>query len=574
MYGAQSSGMQNVFRDALDSARQAFLSAGIFSLFSNLLMLAGPLYMLQVYDRVLTSHSLPTLFGLTVLLIVLYVALGFLEGLRGQILNRVAGRLDRVLGPATLESISRYRLETGNTITDEPLRDLAVLRHFLSGPGLPVFFDVPWTPLFLILAFMMHWTLGAFTLAAGALMVVLAMMNEATTKPLLHKAKSASDFAARLAVESARNAAATVAMGMTNAIVGRWRYAQGQSDEVTLRAGDRIVSYATATRTLRLFVQSGLLGIGAVLAIEQIITPGMMIAASIIGGRALAPVGQAVSQWSGLLAAREAFTRLQTFHRYFPPESPRMSLPDPRGMIDVRKVSAAPPAVQAPVLKDISFRIEPGEIVAVLGPSAAGKSTLAHVLLGLWKPHTGTVRIDGSDVRVWNRAEIGRKIGYLPQTVELFDGTIAQNIARFYADATAKSVCRAAERAAAHDYILALPEGYNTQIGEGGSRLSAGQRQRIGLARALYGDPSIVVLDEPNSNLDLLGEAALQQTLRSLKVSGTTVILITHRPAVLELVDQCLMLDRGEIRAFGPQDLVLDFLKQSRRGQVPAQRAV
>jgi PrtD family type I secretion system ABC transporter len=366
-----------------------------------------------------------------------------------------------------------------------------------------------------------------------------------------------------------------VAMGMTESIVDRWRYAHEKADDMLRRAGDRMVGFATATHTLRLFVQSGLLGIGAVLAIKQLITPGMMIAVSIIGGRALAPVGQAVAQWRSLLAAREAFARLKSFHRNYPAERPKMSLPPPQGRVELRRLCAAPPGIDRPVLKDISFKLDAGETLGVLGPSAAGKSTLAHVLLGLWPPQSGAVQLDGSDLRVWNRIEIGRKVGYLPQNVELFDGTIAQNIARFYADATPEAVCRAAERAAVHDYILALPDGYNMRIGEGGGRLSAGQRQRIGLARAVYGDPALVVLDEPNANLDASGEAALQQALQSLKASRTTVVLITHRPAGLDAVDRFLVLDQGEIRAFGPKSSVVEIMhRQAWPRRAPAAQSL
>jgi PrtD family type I secretion system ABC transporter len=354
---------------------------------------------------------------------------------------------------------------------------------------------------------------------------------------------------------------------MTQPMIDRWRYAHEIADGVLRRAGDRMVAYSTATRTLRLFVQSALLAIGAYLAIMQIITPGMMIAVSIIGGRALAPVGQAVAQWRSLVGAREAFARLKAFHGLYPAESLKMSLPAPQGRLETRRLCAAPPGIVRPLLKDISFKLDAGETLGVIGPSAAGKSTLAHVLVGLWKPQSGAVRLDGSDLSSWNRAEIGRRIGYLPQNIQLFDGTIAQNIARFYPDATSDAVCRAADRAAVHDYILALPDGYNMRVGEGGCRLSSGQRQRIGLARAVYGDPALVVLDEPNANLDASGEVALQRTLQSLKASGTTVILITHRPSGLDMIDQFLVLAQGEVCAFGPKSDVLKIINRQARAQ-------
>lgn len=558
---APGSAEPGAFRDALGAVWRAVAAAGGFSFFANILMLAGPIYMLQVYDRVLASRSVPTLAALTVLLVALYAALGLLEAMRGQIMNRVAGRIDRMLGPATLEMIPRYRLETGARVADEPLRDLATLRQFLSGPGPAAFFDLPWTPVFVLAIYLVHPSLGLLTVIGGALMTLLALFNELSTRRPMREAKRASEAATRMALESGRNMEAALAMGMMDPVVARWKAAQDRADLAFRRAGDRIAAFSSATRILRLLMQSLLLGAGALLAIGEAITPGMMIAVSIIGGRALGPIGQAVAQWRGLVGARESFARLRSFHRRYPAEARRASLPAPVGRLEARGVTAAPPGVETPVLKEVSFEIDGGESLGVIGPSAAGKSTLARVMVGLWRPQDGAVRLDGAALTLWDRADLGRQIGYLPQSVELFNGTVAENISRLYPDATWEAVYRAADLVGAHEMILGLPGGYEFPVGEGGARLSSGQRQRIGLARAVFGDPLVVVLDEPNAHLDTPGEAALARAVAALKEAGATVVLITHRPSGLELVDRILVLEQGRVRAFGPKTEVLATLR-------------
>jgi ATP-binding cassette, subfamily C, bacterial EexD len=563
---------QDIFDEALASVKKAVVVAGIFSLFTNVLTLGGPLYMLQIYDRVLTSGSVPTLVVLTVFLVVLYVALGLLEMLRGQILNRIAGRLDTQLGPATLEALPRHRLATGKGVADEPLRDLGTLRQFISGSGPAAFFDLPWAPLFLLIITIMHWSLGVVTLVGMIVMVGIAVANELGTKTLLIEAKKATDRATKLALESGRNLEASVSMGMMDPIVMRWQVAQQRADAANRKAGDRAAAFSSAAKIFRMFMQSVLLAAGALLVIDQQISSGMMIAVSTIGGKALGPLGTAVSQWRGLLAARDAFARLKTFHKRYPAEPKRLSLPAPKGRIEARNLQATPPGGEMPALRDVSFTLEAGEALGVIGASAAGKSTLARVLIGLWPPERGSVRLDGADLRMWNRDELGPHVGYLPQTIELFDGTIAQNISRFYPEATPEMIFRAAERVGVHEMIVDLPDGYNFRVGENGSRLSAGQRQRIGLARAIFGNPVLVVLDEPNANLDALGEAALHRALQSLKAARTTVILVTHRPSALDSVDHILVLEKGEVRAFGAKSKVLQAL--TRKGGQAGKGAV
>ena len=553
----------NLFDDALASVKKAVYAAGIFSLFSNILTLGGPLFSLQVYDRVLTSGSVPTLIVLGVLLAVLYAALGLLEMLRGQILNRIAGRLDAQLGPATMEALPRHRLATGKGVADEPLRDLGQLRQFIAGSGPAAFFDLPWAPLFLLIITVMHWALGLVTLVGMTVMVAIAVANEVSTKALVLEAKKATERATKLALESGRNLEACVSMGMMDPMVKRWQTAQRRAAEANRKAGDRAAAFSSGAKIFRVFMQSVLLGAGALLVIEHQISSGMMIAVSIIGGKALGPIGSAVAQWRALIGAREAFTRLRAFHELYPVEPKRLSLPAPKGRIEARNIFATPPGADMPALRNVSFALDAGGSLGIIGASAAGKSTLARVLIGLWPPERGSVRLDGSDLRMWNRDELGPKVGYLPQMIELFDGTVAQNIARFYPNVPPEKIIRAAQRVGVHDMITDLPEGYNFRVGENGSRLSTGQRQRIGLARAVFGDPVLVILDEPNANLDALGDAALHRTLLSLKAARTTVILVTHRPNALDAVDHILVLDKGEVRAFGEKGMVLQALRRN-----------
>ena len=548
--------------EALAASRNLFVAVGFFSLFVNLLMLTGPLYMLQIYDRVLASRSVPTLVALTVLICVLFLALGLLEWIRSRLLGRIGQRLDRHLNAKTFDALMRSGLRRPGDRNDQPLRDLASLRQFLTSPGPLAVFDAPWTPVFLAVVFMMHWTLGLIALAGALLLLGIAVANEVRTRYLHREASEASILSNRLASAGLRNVEVVEAMGMAPELSRRWSAAYDQAARAQARAADRASTFTASTKTLRLFLQSAILGAGALLAINQIITPGMMIAASIIMGRALAPIDQVVGQWRSFVSARTARARLKGLLADNPPPAAQMSLPKAGGSVQVENLCAGPPGARKPVIKDISFALKRGETLGIIGPSAAGKSTLARALVGVWPATSGTVRLDGVDIATWDREELGPQIGYLPQDVELFAGAVSANIARFHEDADPTAIVDAARAAGVHDMILRLPAGYNTEIGEGGSHLSAGQRQRIALARALYGEPVLVVLDEPNSNLDAAGDEALSQAILTMKQQGRTVIVIAHRPSAIAAVEKLLMLDGGEARIFGPKEEVLARVTQ------------
>ena len=556
----------NAVHTAIAAVRRLVAAIGIFSLFANLLMLTGPLYMLQVYDRVLASRSVPTLVALTVLIALLFLTLGLIELVRSRLLGRAASRLERRLDTVTFDALIRRGMDRPAYRNEQPLRDLASVRQFLTGPGPLAVFDAPWVPVYLAVIFLMHWSLGLIAVAGALVLVTLAIVNELRTRSLLADAGEASMRGHRFAAAAARNVEAMTAMGMTPTLRRRWHNIHAQAQQAQGQATDRIGSFTTSTKTLRLFLQSLILGAGALLAIAQTITPGMMIAASIILGRALAPIDQLVGQWRSFVTTRGAFARIRALLRDYPPPDERMQLPAAKGALELANVYAGPPGATKPVLKDISFSVQPGEALGVIGPSATGKTTLARVLTGLWPAASGVVRLDGADVALWDHTDLGPQIGYLPQDVELFAGRISDNIARFADSPDPAEIVRAATAAGVHDMILRLPDGYDTEIGEGGKYLSAGQRQRVALARALYGDPVLVVLDEPNSNLDAAGDDALSRAIEAVKADGRTVVVIAHRPGAIANVDKLVMLEAGQIRAFGPKDEVLArVLKQARQ---------
>ena len=541
--------------NALAASRSAFVSVGVFSFCINLLMLTMPLYMLQVYDRVLTSRSFDTLIMLSILALGLMSMNGLLEFVRARVLVRVGARLDQTLSPRIFGSVVAQRLRGGDE-QGQPLRDLETLRTFLTGSALLAFYDSPWTPLFIGLIFIFHPWLGAIALIGAILLFSLALLGEFLTRRPLAEASLQSMRANRFAESTFRNAEAIEAMGMRPALEERWLERHVTALAYQAHASDRSGSLTATVKFVRPVLQMSMLGFGAYLAIQQIITPGVMIAASIILGRALAPVEAAINGWRSFVGARGAHGRLSDLLGEAEDATPDMALPAPSGRLAVEVGSAGPPGLTKPVLRRINLALEPGEALGVIGPSAAGKSSLARLLVGVWKPQSGHVRLDGADVYDWNPVELGPHVGYLPQDVELFDGSVADNIARF-TEADPAAVVAAAQRAGVHEMILQLPDGYDTIIGESGGVLSGGQRQRIALARALFGPPALVVLDEPNSNLDSEGEAALHEAIAWLKSEGRTVVIISHRPNILNQVDKILLLREGRIEELGPAQEIL-----------------
>jgi len=546
---------------AIHHCRQSFQSAAVFSLFINLLMLLPAIYMMQVYDRVLGSNSTSTLLMLTLLAVGLFILLGLLEWIRSQILIRVSTRFDVLLNERLYKVLFRQALVSGGKTSAQPLGDLLVLRQFLTGNGLFAFFDAPWMPVYIGLLFLFHYSFGVVALLSAVLLILLAIWNERATHDDLEKANRISVESANITARNLRNAEVVHALGMLPDLMSRWKDKQQNLIMLQAIASEKAGLITALSKTYRLTMQSLVLGLGAWLAIEKQITPGLMIGGSILLGRALAPIDLMIGSWKQFLTARTAYERLNTLLAQFPTETERMPLPAPKGALRAEQAVVAPPGSKTAVLKGINFSIDAGTFVALIGASASGKSTLARALLGIWPVANGAIRLDGADVTQCDRGTIGAHIGYLPQDIELFDGTIADNIARF-GERDADKVVAAAKAAGVHDMILYLPKGYDTEIGGTGGALSAGQRQRVGLARALYGDPVLVILDEPNSNLDDQGEQALARSLAGLKQRGCTVIVITHRPGILNLVDRIMVLNEGLLVLDGPRDEVLAKLSQ------------
>jgi PrtD family type I secretion system ABC transporter len=558
----------NELRETVYAARYIFLSIALFSFFLNLLMLVSPFYMLQVYDRVLTSHSKDTLYVLSILAVGLLAISAMLELVRGRILVRLGARLDRHVTHDLFAALIEDRIATQRNAASQPIRDLESVRSFLTGPGLLAFFDAPWVPLFLGLIFLFHPLLGVVALIGAAILFILAILSELTTRAPWQRATSESMQAHRFAETSVRNADVIWALGMLGDLRRRWQEKHLSALAYTGKATDRLGTFSAIAKFVRPLLQIGVLGFGAYLVIEEAISPGVMIAASIVMGRALAPVEASITHWRSFISARSAYSRLSKLLGDYDINRQRMQLPAPRGRVSVEGMTLVPPSAAKPALINVSFQLAPGELLGIVGPSAAGKSTLARALMGIWAPKMGNVRLDGADMAEWDRKDLGRHLGYLPQDVELFDGTVAENIARFE-ELVPDAVNRAAQIANAHEMILRLPEGYGTQIGEGGSVLSGGQRQRIGLARAIYNMPCLVVLDEPNANLDAEGEAALRVTLKRLKELKRTVIIISHKRSTLADMDKLLVLDGGRVKIFGPR---VDVLKQLAAQQAEAKK--
>ncbi|MEM7172439.1 MAG: type I secretion system permease/ATPase [Pseudomonadota bacterium] len=544
-------------RHALATSRSSFLMTAFFSCLINILMLAGPLYMLQIYDRVLASQSMPTLIALSLLITLLFLTMGLLDLVRSRILVRVGIRLDRDMGGPIFEALMRYGAHNASLRTDQPIRDLSKLRQFLTGQGPFAIFDAPWAPFYIIVVFLLDWVLGLVALGGSLAILTLAILNEMTTRHSVAQTAAAQIQSNAFVSASLRNIEAVKAMGMLPAIGNRWKafHLNDLSNQVT--SSDRSGFFSISTKSLRLFLQSAMLGTGAVLAIQNIITPGAMIAASILMGRALQPVEQAVSNWRNFQTTREAFGRLSRLLELQPEKTDRIELPSLSGRLTVESLSAGPPGVEKPFIRNVVFSLDKGQSLGIIGPSASGKSTLARVLVGIWPAIEGSVRIDDANILQLTDEATNREIGFLPQAVELFAGSVAENISRFDPAPNDSAVIKAAQLAGAHQMILRLPNGYETEIGESGLFLSAGQRQRIALARALYNDPVFVVLDEPNANLDADGDAALIAAMKQLKARGTTVVVISHRPGAISAMDSVLMMSDGKAVAFGPRVEVL-----------------
>lgn len=545
-------------RAARAASRQAVFTAFLFSALVNVLMLTAPLYMLQVYDRVLVSRSEETLLALSLLMAFLFVIMGVLDHARGRITARVGARLQEALDARVLSAaFRRLTVAPQDTAALAAQKDLDAIARFWASPVLLALFDAPWAPVFIAAIFVFQPWLGALALAGGLVILVLSLANQHATDRPLQAANLAGLAAERQAENLKQEAELVQSLGMAAAAFARLKTRRDAALDAGLAAADSAGRYSVAIRTFRLFLQSAMLGLAAWLVLRQELSAGAMIAASILTGRALQPVEQAVGQWAVLSRARQAGTRLAGLLASVPPLPTRTDLPRPKALVEVQGLTVVPPGAAAPVLRNLSFTLPPGRALGVIGPSGSGKSSLARTLSGVWHPAAGRIRLAGATLDQYDPDRLGSYIGYLPQRVTLFDGTIAENIARLHAGADAGRIVAAARAAAAHQMILKLPNGYDTQVATMGSRLSGGQIQRIGLARALYGDPVLLILDEPNSNLDNDGSIALNSAIRTAKARGASVLIMAHRPAAIQECDLLLVLQDGAAAAFGPRDTVL-----------------
>ncbi|WP_323154830.1 type I secretion system permease/ATPase [Pseudomonas alvandae] len=562
---------ESSLKKALKACRESFISVGFFSFFINALMLVPTFYMLQVYGRVITSGSLTTLAMLTLIMTALVITLGSLEWIRSRIMVRVSTRLDVLLSRQVYRASFKRALDSGGMdASAQSLNDLTGLRQFLSGNGLFAFFDAPWLPIYIAVMFLFHPWFGWVATGSALLLLALAVLNERLTGPALAQANKEHIGATLHTTKNLRNAEVIESMGMLETLMDRWGRRQRNVLLLQSLASDRGAIISTLSRTFRLLVQSLVLGLGAYLAVDHQVGAGLVFAGSILLGRALAPIDLIIGSWKGFIAARSQYGRLNDVLDKLQAQPERMSLPAPQGHVQVENLVVAAPGSRTPIIKNISFSAPAGCTVGIIGPSAAGKSTLARALIGVWPPQHGVVRLDGADISAWDKQELGPYIGYLPQDIELFEGTVGENIARF-AEVDSAKVILAAMTAGVHEMILLLPDGYDTVIGSEGIMLSAGQRQRIGLARALYGSPRLIILDEPNSNLDDVGDRALAGAVQQLKLTGATLFVITHRTNIVSQLDRLMVLNGGVISIYGPREHVLAELNaQRQQAQTPA----
>jgi ATP-binding cassette subfamily C exporter for protease/lipase len=554
------------------SFKGTFYTVGTFSAIVNVLALVPSLYMLQVYDRVLSSRNEITLLMLSLMVVGAFMFSGALELIRSFVLVRVGAQFDMQLNRRLYTAAFEQNLKQTGANAGQALSDLTTLRQFLTGSGLFAFFDAPWFPIYLIVIFFFEPWLGLFALCGVAILVVLAIVNERVTYEPLKEANSMAIASSAAATNNLRNAEVIESMGMLPNLMSRWFKLHGKFLSLQAQASQKAGVISSATKFFQMSLSSLVLGLGALLVLDNKITSGMMIAASILLGRTLAPVQQLIAVWKSWSSTRSAFDRISALLEANPARPAGMPLPKPQGYLSVEGVTAAPPGVRNPIVKNVTFAIAPGDVLGVIGPSGSGKSTLARLLVGVWPAMAGKVRLDSADMYSWNKAELGPNIGYLPQDIELFSGTVSENIARF-GEIDSEKVVTAAKRAGVHDMILHLPNGYDTQLGDGGGGLSGGQKQRLGLARAMYGDPALIVLDEPNSNLDELGEMALVNAVLDLRQRGKTIVLITHRPSALGATSKLLVMRDGSVQLFGPTKDVLATINEANQKALAQQQA-
>lgn len=558
---------QNEVALALASFRKTFRNIGVFSAVINMLMLMPAIYMLQLYDSVLTSRNEMTLFMLTLIMLGAYIFMGALEYVRSFVLIRVGAQFDMKLNKRVYTAAFEQSLKQGDGNAGQALKDLTSIRQFLTGNALFAFFDAPWFPIYLFVIFMFHPGLGLFALCGTIILIALAYINEKVSHKPLADANSMAIASTNIASNNLRNAEVIEAMGMLPNLQSRWFKLHSRFLNLQAEASEKAGIVTALSKSATVALQSLMLGLGALLVLENDITPGMMIAGSILLGRAIAPVQLLISVWKQIGSTRSAYERLTKLLEQNPAREAGMALPKPKGIIAVENVTAMPPGSKTPVIKGLSLSLTAGEVLGVIGPSGSGKSTLARLLVGVWPAAAGKVRLDGADVYLWNKDELGPHVGYLPQDIELFAGTVSENIARF-GEIDAEKVILAAKRAGVHDMILNMPEGYDTHLGEGGAGLSGGQKQRLGLARTMYDDPSLIVLDEPNSNLDDVGEQALLAALTDLRKRGKTIVLITHRTSIISVTTKLLLLQDGTAKMFGPTNQIIEKLtKQQQQAQ-------
>lgn len=563
-----SSLSENNLQAALKACKSSFLSVGFFSFFVNTLMLVPTFYMIQISGRVVPSSSTSTLLMLTVILTLLLATMGSLEWVRSRVMVRISNRLDVMLSRDVYRASFKRALNSGGgDATAQSLNDLTALRQFFTGNGLFAFFDAPWFPIYTLVMFLFHPWFGYMTLACGAVLTVLAFINHRLTANALANANKENVASNMVTTKTLRNAEVIESMGMLETLMNRWAKRQRRIMLLQSEASDKGGIVTTISKTFRTWSQSIMLGIGAYLVVTHEINPGLLMAGSLLLGRALAPIDQMIGSWKGFVAAKVQYDRLSKVMDDLNKEPERMPLPAPEGHIQVENLVVAPPGAKAPVIRNISFVAPAGSIVGIVGPSAAGKSTLVRAIMGIWPPQHGVVRLDGADIHSWDKHALGPYVGYLPQDIELFEGSISENIARFD-KVDPDKVVQAAQMAGVHEMILMLPDGYDTVIGSDGVNLSGGQRQRIGLARAIYGNPRLIVLDEPNSNLDDVGERALGVALQKLKETGATVFIVSHRPNILSRLDRVLVMSGGTISLYGERDRVIaELAAQQAKGQ-------